>query len=70
MREATKTEFFAAMTGNVHPKILPGPYPYTSEWRLRPSNRVVGKSVGYIPHGKGLEETRWYLSDGPEEVIA
>lgn len=46
---------------DVNPYIQPGKYPYTSLWILRDWRTVIGKSVGFIPEGKALEETRYYL---------
>lgn len=47
MRAVTKEQFFAALGGlNVHPQIQPGPYPYTSLWKLADSRTVVGRTVG------------------------
>lgn len=48
MRKVTQEAFYAAVGQlNVHPHILPGPYPYSSEWQMQDgSRRVIGKTVG------------------------
>lgn len=48
MRKISKDEFYK-MVGplDVHPSIQPGPWPYTSLWKLRNTREVVGKSVGH-----------------------
>lgn len=48
MRQVTQQEFYATIgPQNCHPHILPGRYPYTSEFRT-PSGRVIGKAVGQL----------------------
>lgn len=61
-REVTKEEFFRVIgPQNVHPT-PEGKYPYTSIYKT-PSGRERGKSVGYIPEGKGLPEHRYLLPE-------
>lgn len=59
-REVTVDEFFAAMTGDVHPHIAPGPWPYTSLFRTR-DRTVKGKLEGYYPEGSALAANRYWL---------
>lgn len=61
-RQVTKEEFYAAIGHlDVNPSILPGPYPYTSEFKMRHSRAVVGIKVGYRPEGRALPVSAYYL---------
>ena len=60
-REVSKDTFFAAIGPlNVHPQIQPGPWPYTSLFKL-PSGRVMGKTVNFLPPGEALPKTSFWL---------
>jgi hypothetical protein len=64
MRQVTVTEFYKVMGPiDVHPSIQPGPYPYTSIWKLRqrPDSAALGKSVGR--REGGLTVTDYFLND-------
>lgn len=63
MKQVTKAEFYSTIGPlNVHSCIRPGPWPYTSDWKLGAgAGRVVGRSeVRRIP-GSGLVETVYFL---------
>jgi hypothetical protein len=66
MRKVTQDEFYAHIGPlDVHPSIRPGPWPYTSDWKLR-SGLIVGKSVAVYINGKnGLTRNEYYLSEAP-----
>lgn len=60
-REASKDTFFAAIRPlNVHPQIQPGPWPYTSLWKL-PGGQVMGKVVNSLSPGEALPKTSFWL---------
>jgi len=60
MKPVTKEEFYKQVGPlDVHPSIQPGPYPYTSLWKLR-HGQTVGKSVGRIEGG--LAVTDYFLN--------
>jgi hypothetical protein len=56
MTKVTKDEFWAhifGLTVDVHPRIQPGPYPYTSVFLDR-HNRVYGQIVGAVVNGQSV----------------
>ena len=59
--EVTQDAFFARINGpeDIMPTIITG-WPYTSNWETR-QRQVIGRTVEYLPEGKGLTETRYYL---------
>ncbi len=60
MKEVTQAEFYAAMSGDVHPHIEPpAQYPYTQTFQTR-TGRVVGKVVGYFADGTRYPELKRY----------
>lgn len=62
MRPVTKEQFYDAIGRlNVHPQIQPGPYPYTSTWKMLSDRRVVGKSVGRRLGGTTVND--YFLED-------
>jgi hypothetical protein len=64
MKQVTTEEFYKAIGPlDVHPSIQPGPYPYTSLWKLRqrPDGAPLGKSVGR--RVGGLVVTDYYLPE-------
>jgi hypothetical protein len=67
LKEVTKEEFYKSVGPlNVHPHII-GNYPYTSIYQF-PDRREHGRTVDYIPEGKALAETRYYLkANGTDE---
>lgn len=63
MNRVSKAEFFATVGKlNVHPHILPGPYPYSCDWKLLNNGRVVGhtKEIRLNP---GAVETEYYRAE-------
>ena len=58
-KEVTKDEFYAAMTGDVHPTIE-GKYPYWGFFQT-PGRIKRGLYVGYYPENSGLAENKYYL---------
>jgi hypothetical protein len=59
MRKVTMEEFYKVMGPlDVHPSIQPGPYPYTSLWKLRqrPDSTPLGKSVGRMEGGQAVTD--------------
>ena len=60
MKAVTKEQFFAVICPlDVHPSIAPGPWPYTSIWKMRNNQRVVGKSVDH----ESAELTEYFLEE-------
>ena len=60
-REVSKDAFFARILPlDVNPQIQPGPWPYTSLWKLR-SGQVVGKTVNFFPPGERLQKTSYWF---------
>jgi hypothetical protein len=61
--EVSKDVFYATIgPQNVVVSIVPGPYPYTSEF-ITPSHEVRGRKVGYLPDGEALAKHRYFLSN-------
>lgn len=59
-REVTRTEFYQTIgPQNVHPSVIGG-WPYISYFKT-PHGEVRGISEDYLPEGKGIEQTRYYL---------
>jgi hypothetical protein len=66
--EVEKAAFYAAIgPQNVTVSIVPGPYPYTSEF-ITPSREVRGRRVGYMPEGEGLAKHRYFLPNAESEA--
>lgn len=66
MQKVSRKEFFAAVGDkDVHPQIQPGPWPYTSLWRLQsePGRPVIGKSV--VCDEGGVLNTVYFLEKPP-----
>lgn len=62
MKQVSQERFFAVMNPlDVHPSIQPGPWPYTSLWKLRrnPDGAILGKSVCRTNGG-----SEYYLAEG------
>ncbi len=63
MKQVTRNEFYKAIsTGDVVGEIINDKYPYTYEFRIRNSGRVIGRIVGTVSNG--LEENQYYLAKG------
>jgi hypothetical protein len=61
MRQVSKDEFFTALRAekrDVHPSIVNGTYPYTSNWQFQRemSRGLFGKSVGRIEAGTSVND--------------
>jgi len=78
MKQVTQSEFFAAINPqDVHPSIVPGPWPWASLWKT-PAGAVRGKSVDYLAEGTRypilthyfLPEDLIPLDDEPDECAA
>ena len=61
MREVSKDEFFNTVGQlDVHPRPV-GRYPYTSEWEMRHTRELKGRTVNSLPPGKGWPVTTTYF---------
>ncbi len=60
MKQVTRNEFYKAMVS----RITNDPYPYTLEFTIRHTGRVVGRIVCIIPEDRVLVENQYYLAKG------
>ena len=66
--EVDKVAFYEAIgPQDVKVEILPGLYPYTSEF-VTPSREVRGRKAGYMPEGSGMPQYRYYLASRPVQA--
>lgn len=70
MKEVTKDElygFIGDMEG-VEVGLRGDKWPYTAEWKLKGTGKVVAKIVGSLPEGRNWPEIeKYYIEDNTKE---